>query len=263
MNLTSIFIQIKKQFPVLHYFSMIHVVGFFICLLAMLVDERQLMGVNVWLKPSKFMISTFILLWTIGWYLIYFPFRTSQKKFIAIAISLLLSFENILISFQAWRGVQSHYNVSSPLNGMIFGAMGIAVAMITLLMFWFLIQSFSSKLNFSWSMKWGVRIAWITFLFGTALGGKAMLAQNAHAVGVVDGGEGLPFLNWSTEGGDYRIAHFLGLHAIQIIPIVIFFIRKKLTNHNLSIILGISFALIYMAWVIQCYFQAKNGIPML
>ena len=54
-----------------------------------------------------------------------------------------------------------------------------------------------------------------------------MIIRNAHAVGVPDGGPGLPFLNWSTGGGDLRAAHALGLHSLQLIPLFGWFLSRR------------------------------------
>ena len=256
------FHQVKKRFPFLHYVAIFHVIGFLIFLALMALDQRQLTGVNIWIKPSKFFISTFILLWTIGWYLMRYPFREKSKNFISYGLTILLSLENILITYQASRGVKSHYNVVTQFDGMIFMVMGIAVGFITLFMFWFLIKSFSPKLEASIITRWGFRIAWLSLLFGTAIGGSAMLDQNAHSVGVEDGGAGIPFLNWSTEGGDYRIAHFLGLHAIQIIPLTFYLLEEKIKSKSISGFIRIVFALLFLAWIVFSYYQAKSGTPL-
>lgn len=92
--------------------------------------------------------------------------------------------------------------------------------------------------------------------------GQVMINQGQHAVGVRDGGEGIPFLNWSTEGGDLRIAHFLGLHALQIMPLSAHYINQLDINHNTKKLCIYGIAMIYTAFIILLYRQALSGSPL-
>ena len=85
-------------------------------------------------------------------------------------------------------------------------------------------------LAFGWALRLGLIIAMVGMGEGFLMtnptaqqlagwqAGEAVTIAGAHSVGVPDGGPGLPVVNWSTTGGDLRIGHFVGMHALQVLP---------------------------------------------
>jgi hypothetical protein len=86
----------------------------------------------------------------------------------------------------------------------------------------------------------------------------------AHSVGIADGGPGLPVVGWSTVGGDLRVAHFVGIHAMQILPFVGWLIARRRNPfarfkeaHQLALISTIGFT--YLGLVLLLVWQALRG----
>jgi len=256
---TSYWFNITKKYPFLLYGLYFHLILLIPVCIAFFLDERTLLGINIWIKPIKFWVSAIILLATIPWYLEAFNFSQRSKNIIAILFSVLLSLENVLISTQAFRAVTSHYNIQTRFDALVFSTMGTAIGILTVLAFWIFLKSFAPS-NLNKTMTRSVQLAWFGYLFSAVVGGF-MISNHAHTVGAADGGSGIPFFNWSNQVGDLRIAHFLGLHAIQVIPLFTYFIQKNIKNKQWSNRLGIGFALLFLIWIAFVFWQAQMGQP--
>lgn len=233
---------------------------FVIFAIVSLFDSAQILGINRWIKSMKFLISIAFFVWTIAVYLNFLPNYEKAKKRISWAMIAIFFFEMFIIVMQSARGTTSHFNNSTPLNGILFSIMGLAIVVNTLLVIYLLYLYFRAEIDLPKTILWGMRLGLILFLLGSIEGGY-MSAQIGHSVGVTDGGAGLPFVNWSTQGGDLRVAHFFGLHAIQAIPIVAYLLERL--KINFSTALTFVFAVVYLTFFSFLFVQALSGQPFL
>ena len=204
-------------------------------LAAGLVDERLVTGQPVWLKPSKFAASIALYTFTLTWLLAQVEGRRRVVRAVGRVTAVGMWVEILIIGGQAARGVGSHFNTTSALNGALFSVMGVSILVVWLAGFvalWLLVrQRFADR-----SLGFALRLGLFISLVGAGLGGvmtqpnaaqRAELAaggmpraMGAHSVGAPDDGPGLPGVGWSTRGGDLRAPHFLGLHAMQVLPLL-------------------------------------------
>ena len=239
---------------VLYWFGWICLIGALVMLVLIFTTTGQVLGINAFIKPLKFFLSTVIFSWSMGWYIWYLNMPGTQMAFSWTVIATL-SFELFWITFKAANGELSHFNVSTAFNGMMFGLMGMVISIMTLFTLYigilFCIKAFP---ELPVSYLWGIRLGIICFVIFAFQGG-VMGSQLAHTVGAVDGGPGLPVLNWSTKYGDLRVAHFVGMHALQILPLVGFYLLSSTRG-------VIIFSVIYFGLCFGVFLQALLKLPL-
>jgi len=161
---------------------------------------------------------------------------------------------NYYIPIQAGRGQLSHFNISSPLYSALYVCMGLAASLVTIYTAYigtlFFTNTFPDLPSYYlWSIRFGI-IIFVIFSFEGVLMGSRM----THTIGGADGEQGLSILNWSTKYGDPRIAHFIGMHALQVLPLLSFYLLK---NTKATILLSA----IYLLLAVYTLVQALQGKP--
>ena len=214
--------------------------------------DTEVLGVNAFIKPLKFGISAAALFLFLSWYSNFVP-RLKRKafdRFVFLNIGVM-AFELSWIMIQASRGTLSHFNTNTLLEEIMFGLMGIAIAVSTawtwILFRWTFRSDFRMVPGILWSVRFGI-LYFIVFGFS----GFIMGAQLNHYVGAELSDTGLPVLGWSTTAGDLRIPHFFGLHAIQLLPLLSHVLRTKALG-------SVLIALIYGACCIFLLYLALLG----
>lgn len=259
--INKVFTTLRNQSPLLYCTILIHLICIIPCIAGMFIDDRTLMGVNVWIKPLKFAISGAIYIATVGFLITLYPYSQRKKSIINNTVAITMLIEFFIILYQGFRGVKSHYNFESNIDSLLFAMMGILVGVNVLIMLMFIIDTMRKKLNTSKVIQWSILLGWLVVFFGSWIGGQ-MISQMSHNVGIADGGAGLPILNWSTVAGDLRVAHFFGLHGLQIIPLFALFVSNKWKSSHLKlVVVSTIFAIIYVSWIGYTFYQAKQGIP--
>ena len=206
-----------------------------VCLVGLVVDPRESLGVNVWEKPLKFAISTAVYAVTWSW-LIGQLQRFQRVAWWAGTISaILLLIELVIITGAAAAGITSHFNVSTPVSTALWSIMAASIGTLWVATFVVSIILFRNPLG-DRARTLAIRAGALIALAGMALaflmtGPTAAQLDDwqgiagAHTVGLADGGPGLPLLGWSTVAGDLRIPHFVGMHALQVIPLALILIE--------------------------------------
>lgn len=241
-----------KNKPLMLY-AVLCFIGGLICLLLSKYSNVQVSSVSAWVKPFKFFISIGIFALTMALYLGYLDNQRQVTNY-CWSFIIFLSIELLLITVQAARGRKSHYNIDTPLDRIIFALMGLSITVILIHTLYITALFFIQKqFNVSEEMILAIKLSLIMMLI-FMVEGYLMINLSKHTIGMDDGTKGIAAVNWSKNYGDLRVAHFFGMHALQIIPILTFVLAS--TKRDVYLI-----TLVYFVFVSFTLIQAWQGKP--
>jgi hypothetical protein len=240
------------------------------------LDPREIGGAPAWLKPAKFALSLGIYSLTIAWVFTYLSDWPRTRRFVGRMTAAVMLIEAAIISLQAARGTTSHFNVGTPVDAILFSIMGLAIVTQTAasvavaVALWR--QRFADR-AFGWALRLGMTMTIVGALTGGLMtrpteaqlaeanaSGRVVIA-GAHTIGAPDGGPGLPVTGWSTQHGDLRVAHFVGLHALQVLPILTL-VAFRGRGERARLRLTLAAASVYVLVFVVLLVEALRGMPL-
>ncbi|MFD4943266.1 hypothetical protein ACFWNT_12165 [Streptomyces sp. NPDC058409] len=249
----------------------------------LLVDDRVLAGSAIWFKPFKFAVSFIVYALALAWMLALVTRGRRVGWWAGTVVALACLGEMAIITGQVIRGKRSHFNHATPFDETLFNTMAVTVVVLwtgTLVIAVLLLRARIADRATAWAIRSGVLLALVGAGFGflmTQPTPEQRAAGNldnadvigAHSVGVADGGPSMPLTGWSTTGGDLRIPHFVGMHALQLLPLFLLALvalaprlpRLRDPRVRLRLVLVASGA--YAAVVALVTWQALRGQPLI
>jgi hypothetical protein len=240
----------------------------------LVVDPRQITGAPAWLKPAKFAASIAIYTLTLAWVFTYLPDWVKTRRIVSWITTVTMIVEIVIIDLQAWRGTTSHFNVGTVLDGVLFTIMGFAIVVQTFSTITVAVALWRQKFadeGIGWALRLGMAITIAGAMTGglmtrptsaqldAAKAGHPMTVAGAHTVGGPDGGPGLPGTGWSREHGDIRVAHFVGLHALQVLPLLTLAIARRRQQAATRVRIALALAASYASLFVLLLWQALRG----
>ncbi len=228
------------------------------------LDTRMLDGHGVWVKPTKFAAALALHFATLA----VFARRMSPGarggrvlRGTAILAAFCGGAEMVYIMVMAGAQAPSHWNFSTPLTTAMYQAMGVGAVVLTAaagVLGVLIARDPAARL--SPGLRRGA-ILGLTLGTLLTLGIAGYLGgADGHHVGLhPPGGAEVPLTGWSLEVGDLRPAHFLALHAMQLIPLLGLALDRLAPRFAVT---GVTVgAAVHVALTLAVFAQARAGLP--
>ena len=196
------------------------------------------------------------------------------RRAVGWTTAIVFVLEVAIIDTQAWRGTTSHFNISTPLNAVLFTVMGSAIFLQTVVSVATAVALWRHRFS-DRTLGWALRLGMILTIIGAMTGplmtrptsaqladaraGAPMKIVGAHTVGGLDGGPGVPVTGWSTEHGDLRVPHFIGLHAVQAMALIAIVLRHWRRPENVRVKAMLAAAASYASLFVVLVWAALRG----
>lgn len=209
-----------------------------VCMALLALDPRALdTGDPVWLKPIRFSLAFSVQLLTMAW-LARLGRDVGEPLHRAFAAGLWLQIaaavvEWSCIALQAARGVHSHFNYATFLDHAVFTVMGWGTAVLLVGMVacaWGVARSHAHPVLrrlLLGAQALAVLGALVGVLMVMPTAAQRVLLDQGQRLAWIGGttvgepsGSALPFFHWDLGAGDWRAVHFVGLHALQALPLL-------------------------------------------
>lgn len=226
---------------------------FTVGMLLPILDIREFHGVSVWEKPSKFFLSISVQFVTIAWALSLLSLEERKARGVKFAVAAMVGaawLELFFITYRAARGEASHFNTSTAFDAMLYSLMGLGAITLTATAFYIGWKVF--RRAELWREATGLGLM-LGAVLATVTAGYMSSLSGHHVGGELSDANGLGFFHWSTTGGDWRVPHFIGLHALQFVPLSAMFAKRYIVYASAAVI-TIATAFTFV--------QAYLGIPL-
>lgn|SRR5690606_10967247 len=254
--------QLLGRQRVLAVFGMVMLAALIPAALAAWLDPRTLGGVDVWAKPMKFMAAIGLYALTLAWLIGELPHKRRRTPLLRATVWTAVAtgaFEAVYITWQGALGQPSHFNTSTPFHTAMFILMGMAALLFTATSLPVAHQLWRHADGMAPAYRLGAVLGLLlTFAAGAGVG-VAISAHGGPLVGAA-AGPGLPLTGWSVTGGDLRVAHFLGVHAQQVLPLVGYLLGVAGGRHASAAVALASAA--YLGLVGLALARAYAGLPL-
>ena len=274
MALRNLMTRLWRSSPPLTFVGILMLAAAVASVVGILVDPRVITGAPAWLKPFKFAVSTAVYSLTLAWIFAWLPEWPRLRRIVGWTTAIVFVLEVAIIDAQAWRGTTSHFNASTPIDMALFTIMGTAIVVQTLVSiavaFALWRQRFAER-TLGWAFRLGTTLTILGAMTGPlmtrpteaqleqARAGAPMPIVGAHSVGGPDGGPGLPVTGWSREHGDVRVPHFIGLHAMQVLPLIAVGLRRWRRSEGARVRMLFAASASYAALFLLLLWQALSG----